>query len=309
MEKITDLSRLPELFRNRTYHKQLSDIDWYREIRRRQKIGSLVGLHVNHGILNTYESRTELSEMLAQDNVRPDSLIYYIPQNTQPVHDLTVGESVFLAFSASQPKANSVIDEYRKLLSLWPIALEEWSADDDRPTPSFGKYETELAAFVERCHNEDKYSFLESPISTYYEKLENPWLSYSRPLNGYPLTIDTQFDDETILQHVKNWIRNKREHEGSKARRPYNQNDFDDWEYYKIREIFDLQTWAAINNTKILDRVLAEALWPNSPDNFSPIDVLRTTARKKTAEVFTFETAVRMYSQLLANYGENFLTQ
>jgi hypothetical protein len=137
----------------------------------------------------------------------------------------------------------------------------------------------------------------------------NPWLSYGRPLNGFPVTIDTQFDDETIITHVKLWLAEKRKSEGESARRPYNQSDFDDWAYYRIRELFDLENWAIASNVKILDSVIAAALWPNAPDGFSPIDVLRTTARRKAKDIFRFETSVRLWGQLLISRGENFLDE
>ena len=54
---------------------------------------------------------------------------------------------------------------------------------------------------------------------------------------------------------------------------------------------------------------MADALWPLAQDNFSPIDVFRTTARKKTNEIFQFETVVRLYGQLRLKHGENFLTK
>lgn len=308
MEKITDISRLPDWFYKRIYRKQLSDINWYREIRIRQSLLSLIEMWGERNLKIPEESRNSLLERLKKDDVRSDSMIYFVSQEAIPISDLTVGETAFLAFSTRRSNASEIVKKYEQLLELWIDALDEMkAAGDDGPTPTFGQYETELAAFVDQF--DDIESIFESDIGQYYARLENPFLSYGRPLNGHPLTIDTQFDDETILRHVKEWLIETRKKEGSKARRPFNRNDFDDWEYYKIREIFDLQIWAILNDSKILDRVLADALWPNTPDDFSPIDVLRTTARKKVKDVFQFETVIRLYSQLKVNHGENFLTQ
>ena len=104
---------------------------------------------------------------------------------------------------------------------------------------------------------------LDEPIEKFLEGVGNPWLSYGRPLNGFPITVDTQFDDETIVSFFKQWLAEKRKTEGERARRPFLQSDFDDWEYYKVREIFDLETWAEIINVKIPDNVIAQFLWPN----------------------------------------------
>ena len=309
MKKITDASELPEWFHKRTYQKQLSDIDWYREIRMRQNLLSLVELGRERKIKMNEESRRILLKLLEMENVRPDSLIYLAPQEGMPVCDLTVNEVAFLAFSVQRSDVSPIVSNYEQLLELWRDAIDEMrTAGEYGPTPIFGQYEGELTKFMDDLDDDKDPKFL-SPIEPYFEELGNPWLSYGRPLNGTPLTIDLQFDDETILKNVKEWIAEKREAEGSKARRPLNQKDFDDWEYYKIREIFDLQMWATLHDSKILDRVLADVLWPNVLDDFSPIDTLRTTARKKVKEVFQFETVVRLYGQLRLVHGENFLTK
>ena len=39
------------------------------------------------------------------------------------------------------------------------------------------------------------------------------------------------------------------------------------------------------------------------------IEVLRTTARKKVKDVFNYQVVVRLYGQLLLEYGENFLVK
>lgn len=307
MERITKVSDLPEWIRKKTYSNKLSDIDWYREIRRRQKLFSLIDFHKKELTRIDEDSREFLLDMLERD-IRPDSMIFHIPQDGVPICDLTVGETTFLAFSTQQSGSLAIINKYKKLLELWSDTLDKRkSAGEDRP-PTYGQYDLELAHFVDQLSERDS-EILEAPIAQYSDPLRNPFLSYGRPLNGYPLTIDLQFDDKTILDNVKKWLAEKREAEQVKARRPFTQQDFDDWQFYKTREIFDLEAWAAINDAKIFDRVIADALWPNAPDGFSAIDVLRTTARKKVREIFTFETVVRLYGQLRLEHGENFLAK
>ena len=307
MEKIKDISKLPDWLSKRIYKKQLSDIDWYREVRLRQRLLSVMSVYIESPIEKDDKSRLFLNQMLERDDIRPDSMAYVLPQGGTPVQDLTVSESVFLEYSIRNSDVSEFAEQYRNLLSQWTIACDDIEASAKAGTPrlTYGMYDRHLPKFLDRL--EGGNSNFDCPITSYSNQLGNPWLSYGRPLNGYPVTIDAQFDDETILQNVKAWLVKTRESEGTKARRPFNQNDFDDWEFYKIRELFDLQTWALLNDKKILDRVLADYLWPNSSDEFSPIDVLRTTARKKTKEVFTFDTVTRLYGQLNITHGENFL--
>jgi hypothetical protein len=253
------------------------------------------------------ELRRPLLELLATDDVRPDSLIYLVGQQGTPVRDMTVDEVTFLRSGIRDETIRSWMEEYETLLKLWREALEEHERNPDGPTPKFGNYERALADFVDRLGHNDAEKSFSALAQRQTEYLGNPWLSYGRPLNGYPITIDTQFDDVTIIEHIKAWLSVRRRAEESRARRPFNQSDYDDWEYYKVREVFDLQTWAEISDVKVPDRLLAAAVWPNASETFSPIDVLRTTARKKVDEVFRFETAVRLYGQLRLARGENFL--
>ena len=253
------------------------------------------------------EGQEALLHILTAEKIRPDAMINFVPQNGYPIRDMSVGEVAFLRFAIKDHEVNNIAFEYEKLLALWCEAQEE--AARDGPTPKFFQYGRVLSEFVNRLDDENdghQFDALVEPLSSH---LANPWLSYGRPLNGYPVTVDTRFDDETIIESLKEWLKARREADGSSARRPFNQNDFDDWEYYKIREIFDLETWAAVSQIKILDRVIAAAVWPNAPDSFSPIDVLRTTARNKAKEIFSFETVVRLYGQLRLTHGENFFTK
>ena len=185
--------------------------------------------------------------------------------------------------------------------------LDKWDAEckvTDRPFITRA-YENDAAAYIKYL-DDSEFNF-DAPVEPVTTSLGNPFLSYGRPLNGYPVTVDTQFDDETLVQGFRSWLKKQRETDKEKSKRPFNQNDFDDWAHYKIRELFDLEVWAALCNVKILDRVIAEYLWPNFSDGFSPLDVLRTTTRKKMAEVFVFPTCLRFYGQLRMELGENFL--
>jgi len=307
MEKITNVSALPEWFSNQVYRKQLSDIDWYREIQMREIVRTMANLGPYTGPSDE-KLRYGRHNFLSVETTRPDSVIYQIPTRGDPVGDVSVLEAAFLGFSVEKFLSNNLLNEFNTLLEIWGKFLKEDNVrpDNEKLPPPY-EYEKKLGLFIDLIRDED--SAFHSNVENFSKQLGNPFLSYGNVINGYPLTIDTSFDDETIVLKVKEWLAKKREEENTKSRRPFNQNDFDDWEYYKIRQIFDLQIWAQINETKILDRVIADAVWPNAPEDFSPIEVLRTTARKKVTEVFSYETVLQMYGQLVILHGVNFLVE
>lgn len=309
IRRITSVSELPDWFKNRTYKKKLSRVDWFREIRMRQTLIHLLEMGQRHTHYSEEASneRREFLLRLLEAAPRPDSLIFLVSQSNRPVHDLTAGEALYLKSAIRDDDLIQVGKKFDGLLLLWFKALKE---DPVGPTtPLFGDFERRIRVFFDELEKSSYADKLDEPIDKFLDGVGNPWLSYGRPLNGFPITVDTQYDDETIINFFKNWLAEKRKTEGERVRRPFLQNDFDDWEYFKIREIFDLEAWATIMNVKILDKVIAHSLWPNSSDDFSPVDVLRTTARKKVKEVFSFNVVVRLYGQLLLEYGENFLEQ
>lgn len=303
-KKITSTSQLPDWFEPARYKKRLSEIDWFREIRRRQIVRQSLDLRPpGQGL--TPESQQIMLSLLVTPPV-PDSVVFLVGQGNTPIRDLTAGEAIYYRSAIRDPDLVQLGKDLDHLMSSWYAALSE---DHDGPTPLNGEHEALLASFFGDLDSKPYSEKMDMPVESLLEEAGNPFLSYRRPLNGWGITVDTQYDDDTLIKYFKNWLNQKRIHEGERARRPFNQNDFDDWEYFKIREIFDLETWARITDCKILDKVLAQAVWPNAPDDFSPIDVLRTTARKKVAEIYTFPIVVRFYGQLLLGHGENFLAQ
>ncbi len=296
MTTIRAVDDLPEWFNKERYKKNLSAVEWYREVRKRDYFNFFMNV-CEHRYKNI-DTTSELLDLFLKVPVH-DSWLYAIAQDNAPVQDLVVLEALFLAAAAMREK--DIAEVGQKLNDL--ILLYEQEVAEERPIYSL-QYEDELSRFVDLIDKQEK-GF--SPVFPFAD-IGNIYLSYGRPLNGCPVTIDTQYDDETILAHVKQWLARRRKTEGTKAKRQLNQNDFDDWQYYRIREIYDLDTWARISKVKILDHVVAAAVWPNAPDDFSPIDVLRTTARKRVKEVFCHETAVRFYGQLRLALGEDFLT-
>lgn len=311
IKKIKSVSELPDWFKKRQYKKKLSKIDWYREIRQRQIVSGMIE---NSTTSISDAGRTTLIEILTTTPFR-NSPIFLIPQGDRisqgyrPIHDLTAGEALFFHSAISDDDLIQLANEFDRLLVCWRNAIKEEDESDDGPTPLMGQYKALLEKFFAEIDNKPYINKINEPICNFTNNAGNPWLFYSRVLNGWPITVDTEYDDETIIKYFKGWLAKKRKTEGERLRRPFIQNDLDDWSYFKIREVFDLETWAILANVKILDKVLAQALWPISPDDFSPIDVLRTTSRKKAKEIFTFPVVVRLHGQLLLENGENFLEQ
>jgi hypothetical protein len=300
MRTIKTKNELPEWFKNKKYPKNLSAIAWYREVRRRQyALRFLENLETSKGFSNI-DREPLINFWLTEAN--PNSPIFYIPQHSKPVQPLSFFETVYLRAIIEDDEIELVDEKLREL-------LKRWKAESNRKdTVVYSReYESCVSDFFKFLEENDKG---DKKYLWDLEKLlesENPFLSYGRPLKGVPLTIDTQFDDQTILESVKRWLDAYRKTANEKARRPFTQNDFDDWTYYRIREISDLDTWAKLSDVRILDKVMANTLWSNAIDDISPIDILRTTARKKIKEVFTWDVAVRLHGQLLIQEGENFL--
>lgn len=211
-------------------------------------------------------------------------------------------EAMYLAACFDDAKSQEAYCDYSDLMKVF-------KSEVNRPERALfsRKYENMLDNFFDKyAESEEMSEFVYPTIADGH--IGEIYLSYGRPINGYPIIIDTQFDDATIISSVQMWLADRRKENGEKAaRRPFVQNDFDDWAYFKIREVVDLDTWARANDVKILDKVMAAAIWPNAGDEISPIDMLRTTSRKKVKEIFRFEICVRLFGQLMLELGENFL--
>lgn len=318
--KIKSVDELPEWFFKRDYSGNLSAVEWYREIRRRQSLQHSIDLvqevlnRVN-GLGDGQVAATQygvkikesLLSLLEMENIRPDAKFYDVSQAGRAVHDLTVMETVYLSHSLNKSGLAKACKPFKRLLKLWSKANKKMERAKNPPLLIPYSYEKALGKFVGDTPLE-KWAVLDSAIHQQSEAIGNPLLSYGRPLNGYPVTIDTQFDDQTILGQLKQWLAEVREQEETKAKRPFNQNDLDDWKVNKIREAFDLQAWATIQGYSISNEVMGQALWPDALDAFSPEDKYRKTAKKKVQEVFTFETVVQLYGQLVAEKGTDFLS-
>lgn len=300
---------LPDWFRDRTYSRKLGPTDWYREIRQRQYFMHSVQFLDDALLVTTIPedaaALSELGPMMADawlKKVDPSSPIFHISQHRKPIQKLKVFEAVFLRATAMHDPETRILDqklsELIARLKVKPNGEEEDVVFDEKSDLAFKD-------FMEFLHENTTHGIGVREISEHGDSQ----LFWGTALNGTPVTIDTTFDDQTILESVKSWLATQRQATNEKAKRPFNQNDFDDWTYFKIREVCDLDVWAKLSGVKILDKVIAKALWQDSSADISPIDVLRTTTRKKVSEIFSWEVTVRLYRQLVMQEGENFFEE
>ena len=297
---------LPAWFKNRTYKKRLSAVEWFREIRWRQVLTYSVQVRKRRapGTPPTPERDEMFLELLKR--IPPvNSPMYRIPSRLHhPVSDLTIGE-VFYFHSVIRDEDSLAIEtKFDELVALVPQTSEELS--NLFTLRGLSEQTCQFATTCDELLRLNGVDRLAGPLKPLLPALLPVFVNFA---NGVPITVDTRYDDGTIIEQFKAWLAKTRKSEGKRLRRRFIQNDFDNWEYYRIREIFDLDAWAVLSNLTVSDKVIADAVWPNAPDQFSPIDVLRTTARKMVSKVFTLDVVTRMHGQLSRELGENFLKQ
>lgn len=302
MKVIKSVADLPDWFKEKKYEKTLSVTDWYREIRKRQYGVDAVEFMMTNPHVSSHHARDVLYILHAA--LPKEWPFFWINQQNYPIEDMSKMEAMYLAACFDDPKSQEAHRDYSDLMQVFKSEVNH-----PKRTVFSRKYEDMLSDFFNKYAESEEMSELVYPTAA-DGNIGGLYLSYGRPLKGYPVIIDTQYDDATIIGFVQMWLADRRKENGEKAaKRPFLQNDFDDWAYFKIREVVDLDTWARANDVKILDKVMAAAIWPNAGDEISPIDMLRTTSRKKVKEIFRFEICVRLYGQLMLDLGENFLEE
>ncbi len=299
--KVKSASELPEWFKTRSYKKQLSAVEWYVEVRARQVIAKILARKPDGPI----EEHTRAIIRRLQSGAPAYSTGYSLREVTKAVNDLTVGEALYFRSVATDSEVIGIGRSLDSLLAVWHSTLAQMRAEGKIPE-DFWQTVNQLQDKLDELSLTEQWK---SPATQLDDNFGDP-AAFSRDVfNGFPVTVDTYLDDETIIEHFKEWLSKQRQRAAERARRPFTRNDFDDWEHYKIRELFDLETWARLEGVKIQDKVLARAMWPTPPDDISPVDVLRTTTRKKARDVFTLAVAERLYRQLCVEKGENFLME
>jgi hypothetical protein len=292
---------LPDWFQSANYKKNLDASDWYREIRKREWANYEIGLAKKNPDAPVNRPLSLFRAMYRE--LKKDWSLYYKYGMGNPVRDMSKSEALFLAaFNHEDELSKKFFTQSKTLIGHFKNLVRR----GDHFAPP--EYEDRLAFFMDDWINFDNPNMSDMAYRVVYDT-GNAFLEYGRPFEGFPVVIDPTFDDETILAVMKEWLVQMRKDDFPRARRPLNQSDFDDWTFYKIREVHDLDIWASLTGVKIPDRVIAAALWPHAADDFSPIDVLRTTSRKKVKDVFSTYMCARLYGQLTIEQGENFLDE
>jgi hypothetical protein len=300
MDVIKSVDHLPKWFKEAQYHKNLSAADWYREIRKRDWVREKIRTAVEKADMPPGRPLSLFRACYAP--LKRSWELYYQYGVDAPIADMTKAQAIFLAACNDSDAAQNFFTASRGLISHY---RHELTKNKESASP---EYEDHLSYFLDDWHNTN-YPHLDDMAYRIVHNDGNSMLDYCRPFEGYPIVVDTAFDDETILNEFKRWLAEVRKHDEPKAKRPFSQNDFSDWANYRLREIHDLDMWSSLVGVKIQDRVVAQALWPHATDSFSPLDVLRTTARKKVKDIFTSHVSRRLYGQLVLENGEYFLEE
>ncbi|PWY39825.1 hypothetical protein DK261_19405 [Pseudomonas sp. RW409] len=77
-------------------------------------------------------------------------------------------------------------------------------------------------------------------------------------------------DDETLKLSFSIWLAGARDEINNRFKRSFNDEDFQKWHKFKILAAFDLYQWAEINNVRLTNTQIANALFP--PDSVSMED-------------------------------------
>lgn len=85
--------------------------------------------------------------------------------------------------------------------------------------------------------------------------------------HGIPITVDLDSDDETLKLSFSIWLAGARDEFNNRFKRSFNEEDFQKWHKFKILAAFDLYQWAEINNIRLTNTQIANALFP--PDSVS----------------------------------------
>ena len=228
--KITTVDELPDWFKSKIYKKNLTDAQCYVEINFRTMLLAWDRLD---GERDTAFARDDFDRAIKL-KINPTSPLLHIPGAHNPIEDLTALEATYLAatYRAHRPSSAGLMEELNQLIALWKIERE----DPPEPGMVSYRYEKAVETFFEGLRKDEKLE------TTYFDAgdLANPFLSYAQAINGVPLVVDTEFDDQTLIASFKKWLADVRLQSNEKIKRPFKQDDYDDWAYYKIREVYDL---------------------------------------------------------------------
>lgn len=127
------------------------------------------------------------------------------------------------------------------------------------------------------------------------DKENEPFYFYD-VLSGFPVKVDLDQDDETLIAAFKVWLAQIREDLGE-AKKPIGEKDFLAWKEYGLLQTFDLDFWALLNDSKFTNNVIANAIWPDS--EVDTTERLRKVTKPKVEELLTDWRVVRCLARQL----------
>lgn len=80
--------------------------------------------------------------------------------------------------------------------------------------------------------------------------------------HGVPITVDLDSDDETLKEAFSIWLAGARSELSSRFKKPFTQEDYQKWRKLQILAAFDLYQWSEINNLRLTNTQIANAIFP-----------------------------------------------
>jgi len=225
----------------------------------------------------------------------------------ESISDLSIFDAIILSSFIWKSDYENIIDEVKAALKT---TEEFYSESDNTPLKALirSRYFDEIAGdyIMDSFDSDENFTVFEDSAYEKYLKY-SPYFIDGPLLSGIPITVNLACDDKTLLETFSKWLKEKRQVENIKSRRPFTESDYGDWKKYKILEVFDLDMWAEFFNYKITDAAMAKALWPDgdlNAEDISPIDRLRKTTRGKIQKIINPLMVKKIYSQIAQEYNE-----
>jgi len=294
---------LPDWFKKKNYKIPNSCISWAEELNARL----FISLYIKSKDKNKSEDNLNFFLHNETSKFNAKDLFEYVDVES-PINELTIFDTIALSTFIWKPSYDRIKDELHEALKTAERLYDE--------EPSSPLSELIMRVFMEdmtgqsvmdAIEDESDFEIFNTPALDIYNK-SHFLLNEAAFLNGVPITIDLGFDDKTILDELKKWLKDKRKSMDEVSKRPFSEKDFNNWKKYKVLEVFDLYIWSEFYDIKITEPALAKALWSDydidADDVSSPIDTLRKTTKKKINELVNPLTVRKIQAQAALELNE-----
>lgn len=221
-------AKIPAWFDIKNYDRELTDADW------------AVNIDIRYRFL---EAKTHLPldqqitflEAIGGEPIR--GVFDVAPMHKNPFPVRTMNSADMAVISASWSSDDGWQELYNKVCSV---------VGKSAP-PSF------LSEMIEI------YNSKESLKSDAIEKIG--WLA-PEFCHGVPITVDLDSDDETLKLAFSIWLAGARSELSNRFKKPFTQEDYQKWRKLQILAAFDLYQWSEINNLRLTNTQIANAIFP-----------------------------------------------